>query len=198
MKLQANEAMNSPHITKLITLEPGENVLMEVRRHMIVFYARILILVAFFFVPLFVSPLIVLGVNKIASNEIGTIIFGFLFTLWLAVIWMTFFYQWTDYYLDVWVITNKRIFDIDQKGFFNREISACRIEQLQDVSITVDGIMATFFKYGTVHIHTAGESHDFVIRDAADPMDVKNIILQAHGKTIDEIVVKTTPAESAH
>lgn len=185
MKLQANEAMSSPHLTKLITLEPGETVLMEVRRHMIVFYARILILVAFFFVPLFISPLIVLGVNKIAQSDIGAIVFGFLFTLWLAVIWMTFFYQWTDYYLDVWVITNKRIFDIDQKGFFNREISACRIEQLQDVSITVDGIMATFFKYGTVHIHTAGESHDFVIRDAADPMGVKNIILQAHGETID-------------
>lgn len=197
MKPQANEAMHLPHLTKLISLEPGETVLMEVRRHMIVFYARILILVAFFFVPLFISPLIVLGVNKIAQNDIGAIVFGFLFTLWLAVIWMTFFYQWTDYYLDVWVITNKRIFDIDQKGFFNREISACRIEQLQDVSITVDGIMATFFKYGTVHIHTAGESHDFVIRDAADPMDVKNIILQAHGKTIDEVVMKTTPAQSA-
>lgn len=187
--------MPSPHITTLISLDSDETVLTEVRRHMIVFYARILILVVFFFVPLFISPFIVLLIEKIAKNPIGSIIFGFLFTLWLIVIWMTFFYQWTDYYLDVWIITNKRIFDIDQRGFFNREISVCRIEQLQDVSITVDGVMATFFKYGTIHIHTAGESHDFVIRDAADPMNVKNIIMQAHGRTIDEAVVKTTPAE---
>ncbi len=188
---------NDHHITKLITLDPGETVLMEVRRHMIVFYTRILILIAFFFVPLFLSPFLVILFDKIAQNEVGAIVFGFLFTLWLAVIWMTFFYQWTDYYLDVWIITNKRIFDIDQKGFFNREISVCRIEQLQDVSITVDGIAATFFKYGTIHIHTAGESHDFLIRDAASPLDVKNVIMQAHGKTIDEAVMKTTPAANS-
>lgn len=177
--------MHLPHITKLITLAPGEEVLMEVRRHMIVFYARILILVALFFAPLFASPFIVLFIDKVAQADIGATVFGFLFTLWLIVIWVTFFYQWTDYYLDVWIITSKRIFDIDQKGFFNREISTCRLEQLQDVSITVDGIAATFFKYGTIHIHTAGESHDFAIRDAARPLDVKNVIMHAHGKTMD-------------
>lgn len=190
--------MSHLHITKLISLTPGEEVLMEVRRHMIVFYARILILVGLFFFPLFISPFIVMLIDRVAPAEIGAVVFGFLFTLWLIVIWMTFFYQWTDYYLDVWIITNKRIFDIDQKGFFNRNISTCRIEQLQDVSITVDGIAATFFKYGTIHIHTAGESHDFTITNAANPLDVKNIIMQAHGKTIDEAVMKTTPVEVAH
>ncbi len=173
----------------LIDLDNDESILMEVRRHPIVFYARLLILVVLFFIPLFISPFVVLLIDKVAGNAVGALVFGFLFTLWCLVLFVSFFYQWTDYYLDVWIITTKRIFDIDQKGFFRREISVCRIEQLQDVSIIVDGLIATFFKFGTIHIHTAGESHDFLIKDARNPMSVKNIIMQAHGKTIDSPVI---------
>ncbi len=175
--------------SNLIDLDKDERTLMEVRRHPIVFYARLVILVVLFFIPLFLSPFLVILIDRATSGTVGALIFGFLFTLWCLALWVAFFYQWTDYYLDVWVITNKRVFDIDQKGFFKREISVCRIEQLQDVSISVNGLMATLFKFGTIHIHTAGESHDFVIRDARNPMSVKNVIMQAHGKTIDSPVI---------
>lgn len=174
---------------RLASLEPGEEVLMEVRRHMFIFYAQIVILVVFFFIPLIASPFVVSFVDKFTGEGTGPLVFGFFFALWLLGLLMVFIYRWTDYYLDVWVITNKRIFDINQKGFFSRTVSACRIEKLQDVAIEVNGVLATFFKFGTVHIHTAGESHDFTIRDAANPLDVKNTIMKAHGKTIDEVSV---------
>jgi hypothetical protein len=170
----------------LVDLEEGEHVVLEVRRHMIVFYARVLFLVLLFFVPLFLSPFIVALIDRMAGEAIGSVVFGFLFTLWLLAMWLTFFFQWTDYYLDVWVITNKRLFDIEQIGIFTREISVLRLENLQDTTIEMHGIVATLLKYGNVHIHTAGESHDITIKNAANPVEVKNTLMRAHGAILDD------------
>lgn len=165
---------------------------METRRHMFVFCAQIVIIVVLFFVPLVFSPFIVAGIDKLTAPGTGVLVFGFLFTVWLVCLLMLFIYRWTDYYLDVWIITNKRIFDITQNGFFARSISTCRIEKVQDVSVSINGLIPTFFKFGTVHIHTAGDSHDFSIKDAARPIDVKNTIMKAHGSTLDEVHISTS------
>lgn len=170
---------------KLIMLEQGEHIVLEARKHMLVFYARLVFLVGLFFLPLIFSPFIIKMLNALSEPNSGSLIFGFLFALWLLALLIVFVYRWTDYYLDVWIITNKRLFDIEQKGFFTRTISSCRIEKIQDVSIEVAGILATFFKFGTVHIHTAGEKHDFSIRDAANPAHIKNTLMHTMGKTID-------------
>ncbi|MBP9771969.1 MAG: hypothetical protein KBD16_03555, partial [Candidatus Pacebacteria bacterium] len=69
---------NEPHY--LIELEPNEHVVLEVRRHMIVFYGRILFLIGLFFLPLFLSPFITILLDKAAGEPIGAILFGFLYT----------------------------------------------------------------------------------------------------------------------
>jgi uncharacterized membrane protein YdbT with pleckstrin-like domain len=173
----------------LIDLEPNEHVTLEVRRHMIVFYTKILFLVALFFIPLFLSPFIVILLDKALGGAAGAMVFGFLYTLWLLALWVMFFLQWTNYYLDVWVITNKRLFDIEQKGIFTRETSVFRLEHMQDITVEIRGIIATFLKYGDVHIHTAGESHDITIYDAADPVMVKNTIMRTHSALLEDGIV---------
>jgi hypothetical protein len=178
----------------MVDLEENEHVILEVRRHMIVFYLRIMFLLVLFFVPLFLSPLITLMLNKVAGETTGAMIFGFLFALWLLGLWLIFFFQWTDYYLDVWVITNKRVFDIEQKGVFTREISVFRLEHLQDITTEMKGIVATFLKYGDVHIHTAGESHDITIKDAADPMAVKSTITRAQSSLLENGITSVSSA----
>ena len=166
---------------KSISLGPQEHIIMEARKHMIVLYARLLFIVGLFFLPLIFSPLIIKAVDTLTQTTLGTTIFGFFFALWLVVLLVLFVYQWTDYYLDVWVVTNKRLIDIEQKGFFTREMTTCPIEKIQDVSVEIDGVIATFFKFGIVHIHTAGERHDFSIQNARDPFAVKNAIMHALG-----------------
>jgi hypothetical protein len=114
----------------------------------------------------------------------GGIVFAFFYLTWLLILFTVFFFQWTDYYLDVWVITTERIFDVEQVGMFNRTISVFRLEQIQDVTVAVNGILATFLKYGDIHLHTAGEGDDFIIRDADDPLHIKKIIMEEHGKVM--------------
>ena len=92
---------------------------------------------------------------------------------------------WTLYYLDVWIITDKRIIDIEQKGIFNREISTFRTDNIQDVTIEIRGIIGTFLKFGDIHIETASENNSFVIREALNPERVKEVILKQHNEIMD-------------
>lgn len=168
-------------------LYSDEKIIKEVRRHKLVFYFRTSSLFVLGIIPLiFISPLDIL-LDSISDGK-GGAVFGASFFLWIVVLSIIFFFRWTDYYLDVWVITNKRIFDIEQRGMFNRSISVFLLSRIQDVTVETEGLIATLFKFGTVHVHTAGEHHagspadsgELVIEDADNPIMIKNIIMDAH------------------
>ena len=42
-----------------------------------------------------------------------------LIALWLLIGWILFWQFWTLYYMDMWVVTNKRLIDIDYIAFCN-------------------------------------------------------------------------------
>ena len=85
---------------------------------------------------------------------------------------------WTDYYLDVWMVTDKRVIDIEQKGFFHRQTSVFRIERIQDVTVETHGIVATLLNFGDIHVQTAGEGQEFIMRGIANPKYVRRVILR--------------------
>ncbi len=186
----------------LVQLEDGEKVLLEVRRHPFHLWNKGIFLGVLFFVALVLAPIIARVFSKLGAEAYGNGITGFIVTLWTLALWVVFFYQWTDYFLDVWIITNRRIFDVEQKGVFTRNISVTRLEQVQDVTIEVKGILATFLKFGTIHIHTAGSEIDFKIMDATDPLSVKETIMKAHGETFSarngnsQVPSQPTPVQS--
>jgi hypothetical protein len=80
--------------------------------------------------------------------------------------------------LDVWIITNERIIDIQQKGFFSRVISEQRHYRIQDVTSEVNGIIATVLKYGNVYVQTAGSKQRFFFHEVPNPEEVRNTIIR--------------------
>lgn len=103
---------------------------------------------------------------------------GFAYSVWFFILWMIFFIEWTDYYLDFWVITNRRIVDAEQIGFFRRQVVSLGYEQIQDITVETKGFIRTIFNFGTLHIQTAGERNDIVISDAHFPEDARSLILK--------------------
>ncbi|MEK7579129.1 MAG: PH domain-containing protein [Patescibacteria group bacterium] len=187
--------MHTPTHYTLVDLYEGERVILEVRRHAFKFYTRTLVLFVLWIIPLLLSPLFNRGMRALFVNENGSALFGFFFSLWTLLLFTLFFFRWTDYYLDVWIITTKRIFDVEQKGLFTRVVSVFRLEKVQDITVETRGIIATFLKFGDVHLYTAGESSEFVIRDAADPLMVKNVIIEAHGRTLENAKIPDAVAD---
>jgi uncharacterized membrane protein YdbT with pleckstrin-like domain len=168
----------------MIIFEEGEKVIKIVRRHYLVMIFSFLAFLIIALAPLILYSLLssdFLSFDPAFKMAVEKAIHGwkaFGYSLWLLLLWIAFFMEWTDYYLDLWVITDKRIIDVEQKGFFHREVTSFRFEQIQDITVETKGFIETFLKFGTLHIQTAGHDREIVIRDAHHPEDARSLILQ--------------------
>ncbi len=103
-----------------------------------------------------------------------------LFLLWILFIWISFFISWTNYTLDIWILTNERLIDVEQLGLFSRRESALDLEKVQDITIETNGILNTIIKSGSVIVQTAGTERDFVIKNMMHPEMVKDLVTKAY------------------
>ena len=166
---------------KKIKLESDEKILLQVRRHWFVLATQIFGIVIAAILPSIVYTVIF---NNVQIAEIFTLnvpaeIPVALYSAWLLVVWMALFNIWNNYYLDVWTITSKRLIVVDQKGFFSRTTASFRLDRLQDIEISVHGMLATFLDYGSLEIQTAGEERNFSATGLPSPGSLKALILRA-------------------
>ncbi len=174
-----------------IQLEDDEKILSLVRRHWFVLFVEIFGVLVIALLPFF-SFYIVTRLIDLSETEIFSYIdiyraeLIFISALWFLMHWMTMATIWTDYYLDLWPVTNKRIISIEQKGLFRREIGSFRLERLQDMQVEIDGIIQTFLDFGTVEAETAsGSSDEFRARNLPKPRELKALILKATDKRMN-------------
>lgn len=167
----------------MLNLDTEEKIILEVRKHWFVFLWNILGLLVSVFAPavlyflalIFTPP----DIQSIVSKYTSLILF--IYAIWLLIVWIAFFIQWTNYYLDVWYVTEKRIIDVNQKGIFHREISNLRFDKIQDISIEVKGLIATMLNFGDIEVQTAAEdSSEFTMRNARNPEGVRRVIFSQH------------------
>jgi membrane protein YdbS with pleckstrin-like domain len=91
--------------------------------------------------------------------------------------WLFLFQHYIDYHLDVWIVTNRRILNIEQHGLFSRTVSELRLHRVQDVTAEVQGFLHTMLDYGNVFIQTAGEKQRFEFEEIPHPNQVAKLIL---------------------
>lgn len=91
-------------------------------------------------------------------------------------VWIFFFHAWIDYYLDVWIVTNERVVNIEQKGLFSRSVSEMKLFRIQDVKAEVHGIVPTIFHYGEVTIQTAGSEIFAIFKQVPAPYEISQKI----------------------
>lgn len=114
----------------------------------------------------------------ITADALPPLLLLFLLNTFLLFIWLYVFLIWVDYYFDVWIITNERIVNIEQKGLFNREVSELQFSRIQDVTSVVDGFIPTILNFGDVYVQTAAEEERFVFRQIPDPYTIKDMVMQ--------------------
>ncbi len=159
--------------------EAGEKVILLLRRHPFYIILKLLLFAAFIFIPIFLG--LIFSPFLVANGLFALALF--LISIWCLILWQVFFYSLTMYSLDVWIITDRRIIDSTQNGFFNRTISELHITRIQDISVHIDGPVQTFFRFGDLQIQTAGTEEKFKFIQIPNPEEVKNEIMNlAHSK----------------
>lgn len=166
----------------MIELNKDEVILYEVRKHWFFIVLWALGIIVLSIMPIFVSSVIIYFIEGI-SVQIASLAVYF-YVLWLGILWMIFFIEWTNYRLDIWIVTNHRIIDIDQIGLFSRDIATVRLEDIVDIKFKVHGIVGTFFKYGTLELQTSGMMKEFLIETVFHPEEAKEMIYKAKNENI--------------
>lgn len=114
---------------------------------------------------------------EIFENRSGAALFVMGVSIFFLYAWLFVFQNFIDYYLDIWIVTNKRVLNIEQHGLFARTVSELRLHRVQDVTAEVHGFLHTMLDYGYVHIQTAGEKERFQFEEVPHPNQVAKLIL---------------------
>jgi len=92
------------------------------------------------------------------------------FVVSLIISAILFFPSWMSWYFSVYALTDKRLMQIKQKGFFNRSLVDISNDQISMVNYEIKGLEETLLGFGTITIQTfVGE---LVIKKVAHPKKI--------------------------
>jgi membrane protein YdbS with pleckstrin-like domain len=155
-------------------MDDGEELLLKIRKHwFLVFmdFAMIKFFALLPFIVIFIFPSLVTG----AAQQPVMICLS----AWFLLCIIAFATVWTNYYLDLWVVTNKRIVVFEQLSLFHREETTMRMERIQDTTIEINGFFPSFFNYGNLTVNTAGEhTKNHTFEGIPDPEAVKALVIE--------------------
>jgi len=154
----------------------NEKIILLIRRHPFIILTKII----FWAVVAVLPPIFYLVFGDVLAglfnNQLFTPIVVLFTSIYYLYIWLFAFHSFVDYYLDVWLVTNQRIVNIEQKGLFARTVSEQTLYRVQDVTSELKGFWSTTLDYGTVYIQTAGEKERFIFKQIPQPYRVAHKI----------------------
>lgn len=84
--------------------------------------------------------------------------------------------SWITWYYSVYIVTNKRLLQITQKGFWHKSVVDISLNQIQMVNYEVAGINETLLGFGTIMMQTF--VGDLVIHEVHHPGKIQQQILE--------------------
>ncbi len=143
----------------------GEKVVLVFRQHPVVMrkpliYGMLAILFGLF-------PLIAFPLSNLAL-QISLIIPVLVFVYW--------FYHWVGWYYSVYVVTEQRLIDIEQKGFFNRKVKEVGFDKVQSINYHIKGMQAALLKFGDITVETYTEP--WIMENIHHPEEVHSKMME--------------------
>ncbi|MDO4684447.1 MAG: PH domain-containing protein [Candidatus Saccharibacteria bacterium] len=144
----------------------GEEVIKIFRRHIIAmrkgFYCLLVPLALSSIPPLIWQTNLELFLLPIAGLGLGLLLFAYHFIIW---------------YYTVFVLTNQRLRQITQKGFFGSDVVELKLSKIHNISYNIPGFSGEMFGFGTIVIQTY--VGDLVIRNVEHPEKIYNLLQDA-------------------
>lgn len=101
---------------------------------------------------------------------------------------LLFIPSWIIYWYSVFIVTNQRLIQITQKGFFNRSVVDIGLKKIQSTNYEIKGVQATLLGFGTIMIQTY--MGDLVVHEVHHPAEVIrkiNEVLRDEGIEAEEM-----------
>ena len=144
----------------------GEELLFVFRRHIIAmrkgFYMLLVPLAVGAIPPLIWQDTLELFLLPVAGLVLGLIGFCYHFLMW----------RYTYY-----IVTDQRIRQVTQKGFFGTDVVELSLAKIQNISYNIPGFSGEVFHFGTIVIQTF--VGDLIIRNVDHPEQIYNQLQDA-------------------
>jgi hypothetical protein len=151
---------------------PGEKVLFIFRRHIIAmrkgFYLLLIPLVITAIPPLIWQDNLELFLLPVGGLALGLVLF---------------FYHYVMWYFTIYLVTNQRIRQVTQKGFFGKDVVELRLSKIQNISYNIPGFTGEVLGFGTIVIQTF--VGDLVIRNVEHPEKIFNKLQNAVANAVE-------------
>lgn len=160
----------------MIELQPGETIVALYRRHWFLFFL-IVFRAALAAAAVIAVPFAVLAFAPAVYHASAPFLYlGAV--LALEIIWVFFFLGVTDYYLDTWIMTDRRVLLVELKGLFDRTVSSVDYGNIQDIASRMTGLIPTLLNFGNVVIQSAGTFGEHTLSQVPRPNAVKEQIFK--------------------
>ncbi len=159
----------NPHVFDFSERDDDEEVLVVARQHWVSNVQWILVSIGLLFVPNLFK--FVFGMIDIPLNYQFV---GYLF--WYLGTFAFSFEKFLSWYFNVYIITTKRIIDIDFNNLLTKKYSEAGIDQVQDVTSAVIGAIPTMFNYGNILIQTASEVNELIFERVPNPEKIIKVL----------------------
>jgi len=169
------------NIEKLFLKKDEEEIILILRKYWLSLVKPLTKGALFLIIPAAIASAL-FGIAAIFS---GTIISLVAF-VWLVIGLTYISYEIFLWYFDVYIITNSRIINIEQKTLFSRSVSEAALDKIQDVTYEVSGIAQTLFNFGRLQAQTAGAQEVIVFDEIRDPKAAQETINSAVKKYTKE------------
>ena len=132
---------------------PGQHEGEEVQ---LVFHQHPLVMRKALFVGLFAIVLIVLPLDFPQIYMIEWLPGVLMTIMWVvvALVFAGWFYRWVGWYYTIYIVTDRRILVIKQKGFFDRKVDEWQLDGVSNVNYHIGGFQAVIFGYGDITART--------------------------------------------
>ncbi len=160
------------HIPSRIHYMSGEQTVRYIQRSQYVLLKNLIVpaLLIIILLPIAIVPPSV-GYIPTALQTYWWLFMGLLFLGFLASLFLVYI-NWAD---DVYILTNRRIIDIERKFIFTFE-SRLEVEykNIRDIKVKVPNVVERFLDIGNVYIETPGNSPDVVFKSVDHPFLIQD------------------------
>jgi len=180
----------SVRVERFETQGPDEKILFVLRAHPIVNLGWILFGALFLLLPILLTTLLPIFSVSLPAAISARGIFG-LVLVWYLITFGVVLQNFLLWYFNIYIITNKRVVDIDFYHLFYKQVSEAPLENVQDITNREVGILQNWLDFGDVFIQTAGETENFEFTNVTDPDGVQKNLLDLVATAKRNIFSKT-------
>ncbi len=176
--------MFMPDGVRFETQEPGETIMLLLRKHWLTNIGWVLISAVLLFLPFILLPMLKLSGTLPETTPASWI--SLFILAWYLLTFSYFLVNFLLWYFTVSIVTNERIVDIDFINLLNKKFAETRVARVEDVTMRTGGFIRSFFDFGDVFVQTAAKEAVFQFLAVPHPEKVVMVINKIMGVEEEE------------